>query len=191
MAQAKTSFSHPLPIDSIVAPGGGLIGMTFCPGKKQAVAVTGPWDRDLGTDLDRIRDWGASAVVTFMEIHELVRCNVRHIGRAVRERQMAWHHLPIANLDVPGKAFDEAWVASGHDLRAALAAGDRILLHCRGGLGRTGTVAARLLAELGMPAEEAVRRVRKARAGTIETAGQEAYVLALVPGMDPDGFQRI
>ena len=59
VAQAKTSASHPLRIDAVTAPGGGLIGMTFCPGKKQVSAVSGTWDRDLGADLDLIREWGA------------------------------------------------------------------------------------------------------------------------------------
>jgi ADP-ribosyl-[dinitrogen reductase] hydrolase len=43
----------------------------------------------------------------------------------------------------------------------------------------TGTIAARLLAELGVPAAEAVRRVRKARPGAIETAEQEGHALAV------------
>jgi ADP-ribosyl-[dinitrogen reductase] hydrolase len=38
-------------------------------------------------------------------------------------------------------------------------------------------VAARLLVELGEPADEAIRRVRLARPGAIENAGQERHVL--------------
>ena len=64
---ALTSESHPLRIDAVAAPGGGEIGMTFCPGKYQPTGLTANWQRDLGLDLDRIRDWGAVAVVTLME----------------------------------------------------------------------------------------------------------------------------
>ena len=64
-------------------------------------------------------------------------------------------------------------------LRNALLAGHRVLVHCRGGLGRAGTVAARLLVELGVPAVEAIRRVRAARPGAIETIEQQQYVLDL------------
>ncbi len=58
-----------------------------------------------------------------------------------------------------------------------------VLLHCRGGLGRTGVVAARLLMEFGVPVKDAVRTVRAARPGTIETSAQERYLrdLALDP----------
>ena len=66
---------------------------------------------------------------------------------------------------------------SGQVLRRRLQSGERIVLHCRGGLGRTGTIAARLAIELGETPETALRRVRAARKGTVETHEQEAYVL--------------
>ena len=64
----------------MVAPGGGLIGMTFCPGKIQPGGLSGNWRRDLTTDLDAIRDWGAVVVVTLMEAHELARYRVAALG---------------------------------------------------------------------------------------------------------------
>ena len=54
-------------------------------------------------------------------------------------------------------------------LLARLRDGESIVLHCKGGLGRTGMVAARLLVELGCMPEEAIVAVRQARSGTIET----------------------
>lgn len=51
------------------------------------------------------------------------------------------------------------------------------MLHCRGGLGRTETIAARLLVEFGMDPHEAIRRVRAAWTGASssrsEGKGQE------------------
>ena len=173
---AKTSLTHPLRIDAVAAPGGGLIGMTFCPGKHQAGAFSGRWWRDLDFDLARIQEWGAASVVTLMEQHELAKYGVARIGEAVRALGMEWHHLPIIDVDVPRAPFEAGWLASGPVLRAHLGAGRRIVLHCLGGLGRTGTIAARLLVELGVPAEDAVSAVRAARAGTIETDAQMEHV---------------
>jgi ADP-ribosyl-[dinitrogen reductase] hydrolase len=51
-----------------------------------------------------------------------------------------------------------------------------VLVHCKGGLGRAGTVAALMLLELGMTPSDAIRMVRQARKGAIETPGQEQYV---------------
>lgn len=55
--------------------------------------------------------------------------------------------------------------------------GKRIFIHCRGGLGRTGTLAGRLLIENGLEPEAAINEVREARKGAIETALQEYYLL--------------
>lgn len=67
----RTSQTHPLQI-AAVRPGPklGRIGLTFCPGKKQPHAATGAWDRDLETDVQAIKTWGAGAVVTLIEDHE-------------------------------------------------------------------------------------------------------------------------
>ncbi len=146
--------------------------MTFCPGKKQSYAVSGTWDRDLDLDLARVREWGAVAVVTLMEAPELVEYRIERIGVAVEALGMEWHHLPITDVDIPREPFETLWVQSGPRLRAHLGAGRRIVLHCRGGLGRTGTIAARLLAELGVPAYDAIAAVRAARPGALETPDQ-------------------
>jgi ADP-ribosyl-[dinitrogen reductase] hydrolase len=118
-------------------------------------------------------------VVTLMEKHELARYSVSTIGEEVRARGMEWLHLPIVDADIPDEAFKKLWVDAGPKLHAWLGEGRRILLHCRGGLGRTGTIAARMLIELGMEPGAAVTAVRAARAGTLETWAQEAYVRAL------------
>jgi ADP-ribosyl-[dinitrogen reductase] hydrolase len=178
----RTSESHPLRIDAVAAPGGGEIGMTFCPGKHQIDGMTANWQRDLALDLDRIRDWGAVAVVTLMEEHELTRYGVAGLGAAVAARGMAWLHVPIIDVDIPRAPFEAAWVTAGPRLRGWLREGRRVLLHCKGGLGRTGTIAAKLLIEQGTQPAAAIRAVRAARDGTIENPAQEAWVRALTPG---------
>jgi ADP-ribosyl-[dinitrogen reductase] hydrolase len=55
-----------------------------------------------------------------------------------------------------------------------------VVIHCRGGLGRAGTLAACVLRSEGVPARAAIARVRSARPGSIENAAQEAFVAAFV-----------
>ena len=123
--------------------------------------------------------WGARAVVTLIEAHEFALLGVPDLGARVLARGLDWHPLPIPDVQPPGEGFEAGWQRSGPALRSDLLAGHRVLVHCRGGLGRAGTVAARLLVELGVPAAEAIRRVRAARPGSIETIQQEQYVLDL------------
>ena len=161
----------------VTAPGArGAIGITFCPGKKQADAMTGVWNRDLGLDLDAIETWGAATVFTLIEPHEFEELAVVTLGSDVQARGMEWLHLPIRDVSTPDHRFEAEWAAHRAGLRKQIIAGSRVLVHCKGGLGRAGTVAAILLIDLGMAPNEAIRKVRQARPGAIETAAQESYV---------------
>ena len=115
-----------------------------------------------------------------MESHEFTCSRYPASPAMVLGLGMAWHHLPIRDVDIPDDLFEGLWEESGRRLRQALADGGRVVLHCRGGIGRTGTIAARLLTEFGVSPKEAIRMVRAARPGTIETLQQEAYVLRLI-----------
>ena len=177
MSNVRTSESHPLRIDAVI-PGRGLgrIGITLCPGKQQPSAMTGSWCRDLDLDTDTIQRWGATGVITLLEDWEFELLKVRGLSDAVRKRHMEWWHLPIPDVQPPGPDFERTWTTTGEAIRDRLRLGFDVLVHCKGGLGRAGTVAARLLVELGASPEDAIRLVRTARRGAIETDDQMAHV---------------
>lgn len=182
MATVRTSHTHPLQIAEVRASAShGRIGITFCPGKCDLFAHTGAWERDLGIDLDTIVAWGAKLVLTLVEPAELKDLKVPLLGHEVKQRGIDWRHLPIADYSVPTQKFEEEWVTQGREIREMLRNGEDVLVHCKGGLGRAGMIAARLLAELGMDPEEAIRAVRHVRKGAIETPSQLAVVRRTVP----------
>lgn len=169
------SLGEPLRIDSVVVePGNGVIGMTLCPGKKGAHFF--PGDRDLDTDLAAIRDWGASALVSLMEKEEMEWFGVADLPDKAVGLGLLHYHLPIPDMDIPDERFEENWKSAGENIKNLLLSGEAVVIHCLAGLGRTGTVAARLLIELGADPETAVRQIRKARPGTIQSIVQEVYV---------------
>ena len=177
----RTSLTHPLQIAIVSAgPNFGRIGITFCPGKYDRHARTGEWVRDLALDLDSVRDWGAAAVVTLLEPKELVLLRVERLGEEILHRNMTWFHLPIADVSIPDERFEREWVVAGEQLRSMLRRKLDILVHCRGGLGRAGTIAARLLIELGVQPTKAIELVRGVRPGAIETDDQEKFVKRIV-----------
>ena len=66
-------------------------------------------------------------------------------------------------------------------LKNELIAGKNILLHCWGGKGRAGTIAAILLIEFGENKNEAINIVRSRRKGAIESKTQEDFILSYRP----------
>ena len=121
LATNRTSSTHPLRI-AVISCGRGLgrIGITFCPGKYDPFGRSGAWDRELATDVDAIRDWGAAAVVTLLEPQELKLLRVENLGEQVRRRNMSWFHLPIVDVSIPDAQFEHAWEGAGKKLRAML-----------------------------------------------------------------------
>jgi ADP-ribosyl-[dinitrogen reductase] hydrolase len=122
---------------------------------------------------------GAAAIVTLLERKELTLLRVEPLGDEVVRRGMLWIHLPIVDGSTPDARFERDWVTVGAELCMLRRRGREVLVHCRGGLGRAGTIGARLLIELGMTRAVAIARVRAARPGAIETIGQKRYVLGL------------
>ena len=89
----KTSASNPLRIATLQAgSGGGVIGVTFAPGKQQAAALTGAHRRDLGADLDVVATWNAAVVVTLVEQHELEALGIANLGAILFTLQSGWRH---------------------------------------------------------------------------------------------------
>lgn len=177
----KNSQSSPLMIAEVLfADAPGRLGLTLCPGKKDPMHQ---WDRDLDADLGVIRVWGADTVVTLIEDHEFALLQVTDLGEAVTRRGMNWLHLPIRDVDVPDERFETAWPSVGAHLHDRIERGKRILIHCRGGLGRTGLVAGLILVERGYEPNAAIDAVRAVRPHAIETTAQEHYVRNAKPSV--------
>jgi ADP-ribosyl-[dinitrogen reductase] hydrolase len=174
-----TSHTHPLRIDDVDIPGvRGKIGITLCPGKIQSGAASGSWERNLAIDIQAVKSWGATAWLNLLTPEEMLDLKVEDIEVAVKASGIRYYCLPIEDGDIPDAVFEKSWKTVGTHLREELLRGGKILIHCKGGLGRSGMIAARLLVELGAATPEAaIRRVRVSRPGAIETREQERHVL--------------
>jgi ADP-ribosyl-[dinitrogen reductase] hydrolase len=104
---------------------------------------------------------------------------VEDLGSEIQGREIEWFHLPIVDVSIPDERFEQEWKGAGNKLRKILREGGAVLVHCRGGLGRAGTIAARLLVELGIAPPKAIANVRAVRPGAIETREQEEFVLSM------------
>jgi hypothetical protein len=141
----------------------GRLGIARLPGR------TG----DLAGDVTAIADWGARLVLSMTEADEMAAKGASGLAASLAARGIGHAMFPIPDFGTPGA--DAGWASLSQDLHRRLAAGEHVLLHCMGGKGRSGMVAMRLLVERGVPAEEALAMVRRARPGAVETEAQAAW----------------
>jgi atypical dual specificity phosphatase len=99
-------------------------------------------------------------------------------GEAVPE-ELSRLRLPIPDMTAPDE--ETVGLAIGF-IDRSLEAGRPVLVHCGAGYGRTGTILACYLVHRGASGEEAIRRVRERRPGSIETRSQEETILRYDPG---------
>ncbi|MCU0820582.1 MAG: phosphatase [Beijerinckiaceae bacterium] len=141
----------------------GRLGIARLPGR------TG----DLASDVQAIAQWGARLVLSMTEPDEMAARGAADLAASLVARGIGHAMFPIPDFGTPGA--DAGWASLSRNLHRRLAAGERILLHCMGGKGRSGMVAMRLLVEQGLPADEALAMVRRARPGAVETEAQAAW----------------
>jgi predicted protein tyrosine phosphatase len=176
----RTSETDPLRVDFIsrdVLRAPGRLGLTIAPGQRDATCAQ---HRDLDADLRTLRRaHGASVLVSLIEPAERELLSIPDLLDRARAHGLGVRALPIRDRSVPLPVQREELAALVRDIIAALGAGDTVVIHCRGGLGRSGLVAACVLRTLGLDATAAIAGVRAARPGAIETPEQLAWVEAL------------
>lgn len=144
---------HPYDVLDIPQRPGHLI-FTPCPGTR---------DARLSEALATLKDAGANALITLMPDAELAANDASDLSAVCSEFGLEWLHLPIADEHVPLADFDAAWARHREDIAALLDSNATLSIHCKGGSGRTGLIAARILIELGVERETAVRNVQALR----------------------------
>lgn len=156
--------SEPFEIAEIALTGGGRLGIARLPGR------TG----QLAQDVEAIARWGARYVVSMTDPTEMAAHGASHLSQALAEHGIEHRAFPIPDYGVPAEN-DQRWKPLSKALQANLRSGGAVLLHCLGGKGRSGMVAARLISEQGTPPQQALAAVRKARPGAVETEAQEGW----------------
>jgi ADP-ribosyl-[dinitrogen reductase] hydrolase len=177
-AWIRTDVAAPLDHDV------GRLVLLPCPGWGERDSAGTGTDAAMRDELRRIIAAGVTMLVTLLSDAELKQLGAAGLGAACRELQLDWAQCPIADYAAPGEEFEHAWAKAGLIVQQRLDRGDRVAIHCRAGIGRSGTIAARVLIERGVAPATALARVRAARPGAVETAVQEDYLAHLRTNKD-------
>ncbi len=177
-AVARTSESHPLQVGWL-GPAAPHMGLTFAPGKRQQRPQTGrlgAWHRDLGTDLDALANAGVTLLVSLVEEHELHELHIADLVIEANTRGIDVLRFPIRDYHTPEPAALSPVIDR---VVAELASGAKVVAHCKGGLGRAGTLGGCVLKRLGVPDASVFESLKAARGpGCPETSDQRAFIRA-------------
>jgi protein-tyrosine phosphatase len=153
------------------------MGFTLAPGKHAAAEDGHTWQRDLDADLARIRQaYAIDVVVSLLEPQEQHSLGIRGYRRSAKRHGLELIKFPIPDGGVPER---EGLLRLAHELSARIDRGSRIVVHCRGGLGRSGLVTAAVLVRRGVTPARAIEAVRLCRPGAIESREQERMLYKL------------
>ena len=177
MKSIETSASFPLKVDFLtrdLLKQPGRIGMTIAPGKHDEEADI-VWKRNLKTDLTRLHEhYGIDRLVCLLEGEELHHLGIPNLLTAASAHGMVTEHLPIPDDGLPDSMT--AFSALVDQLLNAVSTGESVLIHCNGGRGRTGMLAACCLVGLGYFPEDAIVKIQQARTGALSVAIKRDYV---------------
>ncbi|MFX0542910.1 protein-tyrosine phosphatase family protein [Roseovarius sp. S4756] len=128
-------------------------------------------------DMTHLDDWRPSMVITLTELPEMVAVGAGDLGHSVVGMGARWVHVPVPDFGVPDAAGMVIWRKAAPAALSALRGGGRVLIHCRGGCGRSGMAALRLMTDAGEPGSAALARLRGVRPCAVETKAQMRWAL--------------
>jgi protein-tyrosine phosphatase len=147
--------------------GAGRLALSSLPGLPM-------YQRSLPADLETLRLHGVQHVLCLLEDHEFAKWGVADLLGSYHDAGFVVRRFPIRDHSVcapAGMRETVNWVSE------TLAGGATVMVHCVGGLGRSGIVAACFLVAAGLTAEQAIAEVRHTRSPfAIETAEQAEFV---------------
>jgi protein-tyrosine phosphatase len=123
---------------------------------------------------DEIRGWrgqGVDAVVSLLTPSEADDLDLTQESRLAESEGIRFLSLPVEDRGIPSSWTEvESVLTRASDLRRQ---GQRVLIHCRQGIGRSGMLAAALLIQDGMTMDSAMQRIQEARGVPVPETDQQ------------------
>ena len=152
--------------------------------------IPGPWRGQLAIasrprggdwlelDADGWRQAGIDVIVSLLEEDEAGQLGLAAEAEAAEAVGVRFISFPISDRGVPASAT--AAVSTIAAISDALERGANVAVHCRQGVGRSGLIAAAVLASSGLDPDRAIEIVSTARGQAVpETADQRLWVQRL------------
>jgi protein-tyrosine phosphatase len=128
----------------------------------------------LGQFTSEIKRLGVGRIICLAPLDEIRKKSGQYF-QAIRVGELPCNREAFEVQDFQAPDDREGFVKLVKDVASRLGAGEHILVHCAGGVGRTGTFAACVLVSLGIGLDEALTTISQSGSQP-ETASQVAFV---------------
>ena len=132
--------------------------------------------KDLLGDIEIIKDLDISCVASLVGKDELTELGVKNLSENISSQNIKFIQFEIKNFGIPTTTQYEELKSFINEIKDNIISGKNVFVHCMAGLGRTGMIAALVLAKLGISINQSITIIRDTRPGSIETAEQEGFV---------------
>lgn len=156
------------PFDILSLDNGARLIFTPCPGTK---------GEPLTDVMNSLKAAGADAVVTMMPETELLKHQVEALPDICISTGMRWFHLPVEDSCAPEAPFEAKFATQKESLLTLLRSGATLVIHCHGGSGRTGLMAAILMLELGYAPALVKTQIQTLRPKSLTSPVQVNYLV--------------
>jgi protein-tyrosine phosphatase len=134
----------------------------------------GDW---LADEVAALQDAGVEVVVSLLTDEEVSELDLAEEARLCQARDIHYFSFPIQDFSVPTSEAEALAFLEG--LKGLLLEGKHLVIHCRGGIGRSSVMAGSLLVLAGYTPEHALELLSNARGMNVpETDEQRAWVRA-------------
>lgn len=147
----------------------GTLYVSMAPGKQDKKS-----QRDLQSDLNVIKDNNINIIICLLGWNEMELLNIVDYPFQAQKMGFIFHHMPIRDKGIPRSC--DLHILVPYIVRY-LNQGKNVLIHCRCGLGRAGTISACCLIHFKYSGSKAIRTVRKQRPGAIHTREQQNCII--------------
>lgn len=124
-------------------------------------------------DVDKIKNSGYNIVLCLLTWEEMENMNMIDYPDYLKKSGILFLHMPVLDGYIP--SIKEAKPVI-NKIVYNIVSGNNVLIHCRCGYGRAGTIASCILLHFNYSVKSSIELIRNRRKGAIQTLSQEKFI---------------